>query len=79
MGLRKVSKSKKELESYQIRCAEAEKAIEACSAAFELIPIWALERGQNWLPSETAIHLLKVAKDSVRDFAAAHWRGVNGN
>lgn len=62
-----------ENEMWQIRCAQAEKALEDCSAAFELIPIWALERGQNWMPSETAIHLLKRAKDSVRDYGIAHW------
>lgn len=65
--------TKKELESFQIKCSEAEKAIEACSAAFELIPIWALERGQQWVPSEVAVHLLKKAKDEVTTYARAHW------
>lgn len=72
-------KHSKDLKAYQIRCAEAERALEDCSAAFELIPIWALERQQNWLPSETAIHLLKKAKDSVTAFTRSHWRGENGN
>lgn len=70
--------SKEELKAFQIRCAEAEKALEDCCAAFELIPIWALERGQNWLPSEVAIHLLKKAKDSVTDYSKAHWHSNNG-
>ena len=55
-----------------IRCAEAEKALEDCAAAFELIPIWALERGQTWIPSEVAIHLLKKAKDSVTAYEKLH-------
>lgn len=64
---------KKDLEAFQIKCAEAERALEDCHAAFELIPIWALERGQNWLPSEVALHLLKKAKDSVTGYGHAHW------
>lgn len=71
--------TKKELEAYQIRCAEAETALENCSAAFELIPIWALERGQNWLPSDVALHLLKKAKDSVTNYGKAHWHTGNGS
>lgn len=70
--------SKEELEAFQIKCAEAEKALEECCAAFELVPIWALERGQNWIPSEVAIHLLKVAKDSVASYANHHWHTGNG-
>lgn len=65
--------TKKELEAYQIRCAEAEKALEECSAAFELVPLWALERGQQWMPSDIALHLLKKAKDSVLAYSTAHW------
>lgn len=74
-----MSKKQKDLEAFQIKCAEAEKALEDCSAAFELLPIWALERGQQWLPSEVAIHLLKKAKDSVRDFGRSHWHGESGS
>lgn len=62
-----------EQEMWQIRCAQAEKALEACSAAFEILPIWALERNQNWMPSEVAILLLKQAKESVRAYSTAHW------
>lgn len=69
---------KKELEAFQIKCAEAERALEDCSAAFELIPIWALERGQNWMPSEVAIHLLKKAKDSVGNYSREHWHTNTG-
>lgn len=71
-------KTDKELEAFQIRCAEAEKALEDCSAAFELIPIWALERQQNWMPSETALHLIKKAKDSVTTYGRAHWHNGTG-
>jgi hypothetical protein len=70
--------NQEELEAFQIRCAEAEKALEECCAAFELVPIWALERGQNWIPSEIAVHLLKVAKDSVTRYANHHWHAGNG-
>lgn len=71
-------REKAELEAFQIRCAEAEKALEDCNAAFEVIPIWALERGQTWVPSDVAIHLLKKAKDSVTNYAKSHWRNGNG-
>lgn len=71
--------SKKDIEALQIRCAEAERALEDCNAAFEIIPIWALERGQNWIPSEVAIHLLKKAKGSVISYGNAHWHAGNGH
>lgn len=74
-----MGKKKTEQEIWQIRCAQAEKALEDCSAAFELIPIWALEREQNWLPSEVAILLLKKAKDSVRSYSQDHWHTGNGS
>lgn len=74
-----MTKKKEELESYQVRCAQSEKALEDCRAALELVPIWALQRGQTWVPSEVAIHLLKVAKDSVTNYAKAHWKTGNGN
>lgn len=73
------TKKKEELILFQIRCAEAEKALEDCAAAFELIPIWALEKGQNWVPSEVAILLLKKAKGSVTTYSAVHWHGANGH
>jgi hypothetical protein len=57
-----------ELKAFQIRCSEAEKALEDCNAALELIPLRELEQGQTWIPSEVAIRLLKKAKNSV----AAH-------
>lgn len=72
MGLMK-RKPDKDLVAFQIKCAEAEKALEDCHAAFELIPIWALERQQQWLPSEIALHLIKKAKTSVTDYSRAHW------
>lgn len=70
---------KTDLEAFQIKCAEAERALEDCHAALELIPLWALERGQNWLPSDIALHLLKKAKDSVTDYGRAHWHTNPGN
>jgi hypothetical protein len=74
-----MGKKKTERDMWQIRCAQAEKALEDCSAAFELIPIWALEREQNWLPSAVALHLLKTAKDSVQNYSTAHWHTGNGS
>lgn len=73
------AKRKEELILFQIRCAEAEKALEDCAAAFELVPIWALEKGQNWVPSEVAILLLKKAKGSVTAYSNIHWHGGNGH
>lgn len=61
--------------NWKKRCAEADIVIENCSAAFDLIPIWALEREENWMPSVEAIVLLKRAKDSLRDFVAVHYHG----
>ena len=69
--------SKDELIAAQIRCTAAEKAVEDCAAAFELIPIWALEKGQTWIPSEVAILLLKKAKDSVTAYSKHHWHTSN--
>lgn len=57
------------------KCAELEEIKERCQAAFELIPIWALERGQNWMPSDEALTLLKRAKDAIRDYNEAHHNG----
>lgn len=59
-------------EILQLRCAKAEKVLSDCSAALELIPIWAIEKGQQWLPSEIALLLLKRAKDSVADYILVH-------
>lgn len=61
----------------EIRAADAEKALEDCKAALELIPIWALEKGQTWIPSEVAILLLKKAKGSVANYAKNHWNEDN--
>lgn len=67
-------KHKKDLVLFQIRAAEAEKALEDCNAAFELIPVGALEAGKTWFPSEVALHLLKKAKDTLTEYARLHWR-----
>lgn len=75
---KKSQPSQEELQAFQIRCAEAEKALEDCLAAFTMLPIWALERGHNWMPSEVEIHLLKKAKDSVTDYSKRHWSTGNG-
>ncbi len=59
-------------ELWHLQCEEAEKALEACHAAFELVPIESIEKGLNWLPSEIALHLLKKAKTSVVDYIHIH-------
>lgn len=68
-----MTEREEELIGFQIRCAEAEKALEDCNEAFNVIPIWALERGQTWIPSEVALHLLRKAKDSVTNYGKRHW------
>lgn len=73
-----MGRKKNEGELWQIRCAQAEKTIEECSAAFELIPLWALEKGQQWIPSEVALLLLRKAKESVNSYSADHWHTGNG-
>lgn len=55
------------------RCMDAEEALEKCSAAFDLIPIWTLERELHWMPSEVALHVLRKAKDALREFESSHW------
>lgn len=62
-------------EYWEARCAELELLLVDCAEAFELVPIWALDKGQNWLPSDFAILRLKKAKDGIRDYMDVH----NGN
>lgn len=57
-----------ELIKLQIRCAEAEKALEDSNTALELIPLRELEQGHTWIPSEIAISILKKAKNSLSVF-----------
>lgn len=61
--------------TYETRLLELEDVLEKCSKAFDLLPLNALEKGQTWIPSAVAVHLLKVAKDSLRDYLAVHWHG----
>lgn len=63
----------KEQEILELRCLEAEKALQDCAAALELLPIEDLEKGLLWHPSEIALHLIKKASTSVADFGHAHW------
>ncbi len=62
-------------EDWQRRCADADIVIENCLAAVSMIPIWALEKNQQWIPSHETIVLLKRMKDSLNDFAAIHYNG----
>lgn len=57
------------------RCADLELEHDMSRALSQLIPIWALERGQNWIPSEDAIRLLKKWKDSIRDYDERYHSG----
>lgn len=63
---------------WEARCAELELIVQDCAAAFELIPINALEKGQTWFPSEVAIRLLSRAKTSVSAYSASHWHSGSG-
>ena len=73
-----MSKNGKSKEYWEARCAELEAIINVCAEAFELIPIWAIERHHDWHPSDVALLRLKQAKDSVRDYLAFHSNGGNG-
>lgn len=68
-------KKRKNNGDWKRRCAEAELVIEHCSAAMALIPIWALEKEQQWIPSPEALVTLKRAKDSLNDFVSVHFLG----
>lgn len=72
-----VPENEGELEVLPIKHSEAEKVIEDCNAALELIPLRELEQGQTWVPSEVAIYLLKKAKESVSNYIITHTD--NGN
>lgn len=69
-------KRQQELES---RVMELEEIVEKCSKAFELIPIWALERGHDWHPSDDCIRLLKKAKDGVTEYIQSRYHGERRN
>lgn len=66
---------KKRQQELERRLVELEEIVEKCSKAFELIPIWALEKGENWFPSEEAIRLLKRAKDGVSEYTLGRYHG----
>lgn len=59
------------------RLADAEDTLEACAAAINLIPIWALKKKLQWIPSDEAINLLVEAKDSLNKYSRKH--SVDGN
>jgi len=61
--------TEEELEALKLRYTEAEKVIEDCKAALELIPLRELEKGQTWIPSEVALYLFKKAKESVTTYS----------
>lgn len=54
------------------RLADAENALEACSAALSRIPVWALRRDHTWLPSDDAIELIAEAKEALDKYARRH-------
>lgn len=63
------------LEYWEARCADLEQTLLQCAEAFELIPVWTLERDEIWMPSDVAILRIKNAKDGVRSYLNKH----NGN
>ncbi len=75
MWFKRKVKDHRSKEYWEARCAELERSLLDCAEAFELIPIWALERGQQWMPSDVAMLRLKNAKDGVRNYLDKH----NGN
>lgn len=66
---------KKRIKELESRLLELEDLVEKCSQAFDLVPIWALEKGQTWIPSPDAIRLLKRAKDAAQDYIRDRYHG----
>lgn len=61
------------------RLSDCEDALDACAAAFALIPVWALKRGHQWMPSDEALQLIIEAKDALTKYAHRHAANGNGN
>lgn len=75
MNLGSGGSGKRRLKELECRLLELEDIVEKCSQAFDLVPIWALEKGQNWIPSAEAIRLLKRAKDGAQDYTRSRFHG----
>lgn len=61
------------------RLADAENVLDACASAFTLIPLWALKRGTQWMPSDEALHIIEDAKIALTRYAEKHPANGNGN
>lgn len=59
------------------RLSECEDVMDACARALALIPVWALRRGHQWMPSEYEIALIAEAKDALVKYTNRHLG--NGN
>lgn len=61
------------------RLADAENTLDLCAAALTLIPVWALRRGQTWMPSDEALDTIADAKEALEKYAQRHPANGNGN
>lgn len=58
---------------YRAKALELEEIVEACLAAFNLIPVRDLRNGSQWFPSEEALRLIEKARDAAHEYASEHW------
>lgn len=61
------------------RLSDAEDVLDKCAEALKLIPVWAMRRGQNWMPSDEALDLIAEAKDALDLYARKHPANGGGN
>lgn len=61
------------------RLSDAEDTLDKCAEALKLIPVWALRRGQNWMPSEEALNLIADCKEALERYAIRHPANGGGN
>lgn len=59
------------------RLEDAEATLVACVQALALIPITQIRKGAQWFPSDEALDMLALAKDSIEIYARKHQ--VNGD
>lgn len=61
------------------RLKDAEDTLDLCALALTMIPVWAMRRGQTWLPSDEALNLIADAKDALDKYAQRHPANGNSN
>lgn len=57
---------------------DAEDALDACSAALALIPVWEIRRGHRWLPSDEALDLICTAKKMLDKYSRRYLANDDG-